>query len=101
MDSLKRPLESESAELQMQEGKQMDPNDCDGVIAIEIEPNYGNDSAPPWTPLDPGFYSMSGGCRKTVTCFTRRSTMESSVVSSLPDCTFNPAERRCGGDNQL
>ena len=38
---------------------------------------------------------------ETVTCFTRRSTMESSVVSSLPDCTFNPAERRCGGNNQL
>ena len=59
MDSLKRPLESESAELQMQEGKQMDPNDCDGVIAIEIEPNYGNDSAPPWTPLDQWHFEQS------------------------------------------
>ena len=38
---------------------------------------------------------------ETVTCFTRRSTMESSVVSSLPDCTFNPAERKCGGNDQL
>ena len=38
---------------------------------------------------------------ETVICFTRRSTMESSVVSSLPDYTFNPAERKCGGNNQL
>ena len=38
---------------------------------------------------------------ETFACFTRQSSMESSVVSSLPDCTFNPAERRCGGNDQL
>ena len=33
---------------------------------------------------------------ETVTCFTRRSTMESSVVSSLPDRAFTPTPRKHG-----
>ena len=38
---------------------------------------------------------------ETFTCFTRRSTMESSVVSSLPDCAFTPTLASTGWSNQL
>ena len=38
---------------------------------------------------------------ETVICFTRRSTMESSVVSSLPDCAFTPTLESTGWSNQL
>ena len=38
---------------------------------------------------------------ETFACFTRESSMESSVVSSLPDCTFNPVPRKHGGNYQL
>ena len=38
---------------------------------------------------------------ETFACFTRQSSMESSVVSSLPDYTFNPVPRKHGANHQL
>ena len=38
---------------------------------------------------------------ETFTCFTRRSTMESGVVSSLPDRAFTPTLESTGWSNQL
>ena len=38
---------------------------------------------------------------ETVNCFTRRSTMESSVVSSLPDHAFTPTLESMGWNDQL
>ena len=44
----------------------------------------------PLETLESGIFIPYLGAVETVTCFTRRSTMESSVVSSLPDYTFIP-----------
>ena len=38
---------------------------------------------------------------ETFTCFTRESSMESSVVSSLPDYTFTPTLESMGWNDQL
>merc|ERR1711965_194726 len=56
--------------------------------------------APPWTPLNPGFCYISGGCRNNH-LFARQSAMESSVVSSLPDHAFTPTLESMGWNDQL
>ena len=53
--------------------------------------------APPWTPLNPGFYSIIfPGLPKHLLVLYDKSAMESSAVSSLPDHAFTPTPRKHG-----
>ena len=57
--------------------------------------------APPWTPLNPGFYSIFGGCRYICLFYTTNPPWKVALCLPYPTCTFTPTLASMGWNDQL